>query len=88
MTDEEFLSKVKEERINQDKQWGGEDHDDSHSMADWANFIHKQAREAKKIDSLSVTNAEEFNDRMIKVAALALAATNSVNRRIKRHGLA
>jgi hypothetical protein len=64
------------ERVAQDNQWGGKEHDDSHERFEWLNYIAKQTRMG-----LSVAhNPEQFEARMIKIAALAVAAIESSRR--------
>lgn len=66
------------ERMAQDEQWGGEQHDDEHNMDDWLRFIRYQ--EAMAVQASIRADQHEFRDRMIKVAALALAALESIDR--------
>lgn len=64
------------ERIRQDQQWGGPGHDDQHSRWDWRLFIENQS-------ILSIGNDVSpigFQQRMIKVAALSVAAIESSRR--------
>jgi hypothetical protein len=71
-TVQEFFRLVLHERAEQDKQWGGEAHDDAHCQEDWRLYISYQLRKQ-----------QPFCRCMVKVAALALAAFLS-NRR--KHG--
>ena len=64
-----ILDAVVTERGAQDKQWGGAGHDDRHSNDEWVKYICHHANKA-------VTD-DQFLERMIKVAALALAAAES-----------
>lgn len=66
-----------EERIRQDKKWGGSEHDDLHSTHDWYDFIRSQVSENEPFRH----NRTEFRRRMVKVAALAMAAIESFDRR-------
>lgn len=70
----EASGEIAMERVLQDQQWGGPEHDDSHTPADWANHIHHQ---------LSKMFQEEGGerDRFVKVAALAYAAVQSYDRK-------
>lgn len=70
------------ERGRQDAQWGGPAHDDTHSVDDWCShidhqlsFIHYPLKDA---------TPEEERERFIKIAALAVAAVESLDR--KKHG--
>ena len=64
------------ERDAQDKQGGGLVHDDSHERFEWCSFIGKQVRAA----DLYAGDPLKFESRMIKVAALAIAAIESSRR--------
>ena len=62
------------ERKRQDEQWGGPDHDDRHFQEDWCEFI------------CDFANADRgpilgFRGRMVRVAALAIAAIQSQDRK-------
>lgn len=67
------LVDVLAERGLQDEQWGGPEHDDGHTLVDWRDFIVKQADR-----SVSSCDARA---RLVKVAALALAAIESLDRK-------
>jgi hypothetical protein len=73
-----ILDEILDERENQDRQWGGPEHDDKHTPLDWCVFIERQMRIA--------TNAEAMapwidrRERFLKIAALALAAVESGDR--------
>lgn len=60
------------ERFEQDKQWGGAAHDDTHDIDDWTVFIGKQL--TKAVDAETV---EERSRALVKAAALAIAALES-----------
>ena len=68
----QFIIEVLGERVLQDNQWGGTAHDDLHNHKDWRSYIRYQLRADGP-----------FEKRLIKVAALAMAAFES-NRR--KHG--
>lgn len=72
-----IFKEVLNERREQDKQWGGPAHDDQHDTYDWAGFIRKQL---EKIDVLAVNRAER-RQHFVKVAALAFAALESLDRK-------
>lgn len=64
------------ERAVQDAEWGGPAHDDRHDWYDWRQFLYKQ------MTALSM----EYNDdrrrkRFVKIAALAMAAVESIDRK-------
>lgn len=62
---------VLDERERQDKQWGGPSGDDNNRYNDWMRYVNKQ---------LLTTTRQNFEERMVKIAALAIAAIES-NRR-------
>lgn len=67
MKKKQIFDEINEERKRQDEQWGGPSHDRAHSMYDWTTYIEKQLTRVKVPQS-------EFRERMIKIAALAVAA--------------
>jgi hypothetical protein len=67
-----ILDEIDRERDAQDKQWGGETHDDSHEQYDWLRFIDYQENRM---------NSNDYRERMIKIAALAIAAVESYDRK-------
>jgi hypothetical protein len=68
------LDDILKERDDQDAQWGGPAHDDTHSADDWWEYIrHQWIRFAN--------NPDEARDRFVKTAALALAAIESMDRK-------
>jgi hypothetical protein len=68
-----IMGDISMERALQDHQWGGQPTDDTRAPADWAQYIHNQ---------LSKMFQEEGGerDRFVKVAALAVAAIQSIDR--------
>jgi len=68
---EEIFQEVLEERVNQDTEWGGPEHDDTHNMYDWFDFIGKQVFEG--IKGIPRTA-------LVKIAALAFAGIESIDR--------
>lgn len=60
------------ERIRQDMEWGGPHRDDEHTILDWCKHVQKQ------INRASVNN--DARKRLIKIAALAVAALESMDR--------
>lgn len=84
-----FIEQILEERDRQDDQWGGPKHDDKHTYVDWIRFIHhqigsliQQPGSAGQLQRMmrKDANFEAFERRMVKVAALALAAVESQRR--------
>ena len=70
------FDEINKERCAQDEQWGGQTHDDSHERFEWCVYIRKQNMLADHASS----DPQEFEDRMVKVAALAVAAIESSRR--------
>ena len=63
---------VSAERNRQDEQWGGAEHDDTHGAVEWIDCISKQLRR--------LSNTAERRERLVKIAALAIAAIESADR--------
>lgn len=73
-----ILDEVYEERQRQIAKWGGEKHDDNHQMKDWMKFIHQRTFAIRERRELSLDRA-----RLIRIAALAVAAVESMDRKAK-----
>jgi hypothetical protein len=74
------LTEVADERIAQDREWGGATHDDTHSPSEWVGYITKFAGVALSDDyQFGVT----FRQALVKVAALAVAAIEANDRKKK-----
>lgn len=77
-----ILQEIANERTAQDKQWGGPKHDDRHDLIDWLDFIESQATRSRRYEwELSW---ELKRTRLVKIAALAIAALQSGDRRAKK----
>lgn len=70
------IRKLLSERRRQDRQWGGDKHDDNHSARDFLSFIEKQVDRAKGICEI----CEDIDARLIKIGALAIAALEMLMR--------
>jgi hypothetical protein len=70
------ITDISKERVQQDEQWGGPEHDDQHTLDDWERFIILQLN----LMQLSVPTGRTPRDRLVKVAALAVAAIESLDR--------
>jgi hypothetical protein len=84
LAQDSILLAVVMERRAQDKQWGGPEHDDEHDAHDWENFIIHQL--ANSMTGVTKSNGKKdlsgvYRQRMIKVAALAVAAVESYDRK-------
>ena len=76
-----IYDEITKERVYQDRKWGGPEHDDLQCYNNWVAYITKYATgwAWKGIVPLS-----EFRRSMLKVAALAVAAIESVDRELER----
>ena len=74
----EVLAEVARERHRQDQKWGGPTHDDQHDPSDWLEYIHNKKEKAHGAE----TDAE-YRKRMIQIAALAVAAVESLDRQME-----
>jgi len=79
MSEMNVLAEVAAERTRQDAQWGGAEHDDAvpldtfvQLIMDYAGWARAKAREGSPV---------EARQRLVQVAALAVAATESLSRR-------
>lgn len=72
----QIVEEIVRERIVQDQQWGGGSHDDKHDQHDWCEYISYQADYVS--DNIT---AVAFEERMVKIAALAVAAVQSSRRK-------
>jgi len=68
-----IFESIEAERVKQDKQWGGLSHDVDHDIDDWTRYIEKQLGNIKKSKS-----SKEHRERLVKIAALAVAALESL----------
>lgn len=80
---ERVFGDILRERAKQDEQWGGPQHDDAHSAEDWERYLAYQLRAAERIapGNIARTQTDEWRERMIKIAALAVAAVQSLDRK-------
>jgi hypothetical protein len=88
MTDE-LRAEIEAERARQDAQWGGPAHDDEHSLWDWFGYIKRQVTlagfgaEWAHLRGKSITSSMQ-RERLIKIAGLAVAAIESLDRKEKK----
>jgi hypothetical protein len=74
-----ILRQVANERDRQDAKWGGAPHDDDHSTAEFVQFIEDYAGWARTMAGMD--SPDKARRRLIQVAALAVAAVESMDRR-------
>lgn len=73
-----ILDEILDERERQDEKWGGPGHDASHAGHDWKMFIVEQA--SRLVDDLCMKKPD-YRQRLIKIAALAMAAIEAEDKR-------
>lgn len=77
------LWEVAAERERQDEKWGGPAHDDDHDYMDWRDLVEKHVARPFNNPDLWPRDEGYFRRQMIRVAALAVAAVEWVDRRQK-----
>lgn len=85
----EILGEVATERDRQDAKWGGPDHDDQHTAGAWLSFIEGKTFLAGR--ALRLYSPDQYRKRLIHIAALAVAAVESMDRKdsaFDEHGVA
>jgi hypothetical protein len=85
---------IKSARLRQNEEWGGAAHDDAHEPEKWCGFLRHQLRLADRaacsLATDEITGGEEqalidgYRERLIKIAAVAVAATESLDRIMER----
>lgn len=75
------LKSILQERDEQDKQWGGPLGDDSNELHDWCDYIDKQKDRIIYPAISPESYIDEIRSRYVKIAALALAAIESIDRK-------
>jgi len=74
-----ILEEITTERARQDGKWGGAQHDDQHSTTEFVGFIQDYAGWARRMDQMG--SPDKARRRLIQVAALAVAAVESIDRK-------
>lgn len=75
---ENVIGEVRQERWRQDRKWGGAEHDDGLSVDEWHNTIADYNGWARRMAKMGST--DKARRRLIQVAALAIAAVESIDR--------
>lgn len=75
------FAEIAAERQRQDAKWGGHDHDDTHGWHEWIDYIAEHAGKAYSSDDNDESYANARR-RYIEVAALAVAAVESMDRTV------
>lgn len=89
-----ILYEIVREREHQDRKWGGPDHDDTHEPYAWVSFITVYLGQAISYTSVyhsdksgagnSEVSLRMFRYNMVKVAALAVAAIETIDRMLSK----
>jgi hypothetical protein len=93
----QILEEIKSEHELEDQEWSSSEHDDVYEPEKWCALLRRQVRLADRaacsLATDEITGDEEqsliagYRGRLIKIAALAIAATESLDRIIeKRRG--
>jgi len=72
-----IFDEIENERNKQDAQWGGPEHDDTHSTFEFRLQIDRQAGFIQH----NPQSVADDRQRLIKIAALAFAAVQSIDRK-------
>jgi hypothetical protein len=67
------------ERFRQDEKWGGQEHDDTHQTWEFVQLIQDYAGWARVMAGMG--SYEKARRRLVQVAALAVAAVESIDRK-------
>jgi hypothetical protein len=79
----DVYEEIKTERLAQDAKWGGPPHDDAKEAGEWIYYIEtKTERAAGMIGERSAGNDTKFRQRVIQIAALAVACVESMDRQM------
>lgn len=73
------IIEVEKERARQDEKWGGPAYDDNHSTTEFVQLIEDYAGWARTM--INMDSPEKARKRLIQVAALAVAAAESIDRK-------
>ena len=76
---EQIFEEIRQERDRQDEQYGGPDHDDNHYPGDWCLILMKYHGRGAAV-TIDTQPDATFRASMMKLAAVAVAATQSFDR--------
>jgi hypothetical protein len=84
-----LFTEIAHERSRQDEQWGGPAHDDDHGVEDWRRFREKfedYISDADDVRPVQSTDrwADYTREQLVKIAALAVAQIQSLDRLFPR----
>jgi len=80
MSRKSIYNQIDVERDYQDREWGGPEHDDTKSPRDWVSYIVAYLGKAMGRGTSWATNLTAVRHRFIQVAALCVAAIESMDR--------
>lgn len=80
------LKEIQLERIRQDEKWGGPIQDDKWNAADWHAMLTDYVAWARRMWCMG--SLQKSRRRFLQVAALAVAAVESIDRHIERKKIA
>jgi len=90
----DILEEIKTERLLEDKEWADSAHADVYEPDKWCSLLRHQIRLADRaacsLATDEITGGEEqsliigYRERLISIAAVALAATESLDRAMKK----
>lgn len=72
-----IIQRIVAERARQDQQWGGPEHDDGHGPRVWEDILSDHVT---RLTDVSGDPATDYRDRMVKIAAIAVAAVQTWDR--------
>ena len=78
MIKDRILDEIRRERDRQDARYSDPDHDDSHYPGDWCLILTKYVGRAA--DTIDADADAVFRENMIRIAAVAIAVTQSFDR--------
>ena len=79
MSTRRILGEVEDERQVQDMRWGGQDHDDGHTAAEWVALVARHLGLSFN-DGAGEIDRVRFRRQMLRVAALAVACVEAIDR--------
>ena len=77
-----IYDEIETERLRQDAQWGGPAHDDGHPPNVWRHLLFNFSKQLLRPRSFKP--APDYRQRLIKIAALAVAAAEVWDRKVPR----
>lgn len=77
----DLMTEISAERRRQDAEWGGPAHDDQHDIATFVQLIEDYAGWARVMAGMG--SLDKARNRLVQVAALAIAACESIDRRLQ-----